>query len=75
MAAEAEEKMARSRPGPERLGAGAINSLAATNLMKKECPTSTKSPSKAPGVADAELDGVLALAARDQENSRARGQV
>ncbi len=26
-------------------------------------PASTKSPSKAPGVADAELDGVLALAA------------
>jgi hypothetical protein len=38
-------------------------------------PASTKTPTKAPSVADAELDGVMALAARDRENSRARGQV
>jgi hypothetical protein len=52
-----------------------INSLAATNFMKKKRPASTKSQTKAPSVADAELDGVMALAARDRENSRARGQV
>jgi len=38
-------------------------------------PASTKSTARAAGVVDAELDGVLALAAGDREDSRARRQV